>query len=113
MEDGAIFYNDDYQDEIEDKNKVEKEIKDISKKKGKKTCFFVNKKTFQSKANRPLVNRQGGVPKWSGHMWPSPPPWWTEWQTHKTEKQTTCAGGKDNEGNYREYSLWVTYQTFI
>ena len=68
LEDGAIFYNDDYQDEIEDKNKVEKEIKDISKKKGKKTCFFVNKKTFQSKANRPLVNRQGGVPKWSGHM---------------------------------------------
>ena len=36
LEDGAIFYNDDYQDKVEDKKEVEKEIKDINKKKGKK-----------------------------------------------------------------------------
>ena len=41
LEDGAIFYNDDYQDEIEDKNKVEKEINDINKKKGKKDVFVL------------------------------------------------------------------------
>ena len=53
LEDGAIFYNDDYQDEIEDKNKVEKEIKDISKKKGKKTCLLYKQEELSVEGQPP------------------------------------------------------------
>ena len=51
LKDGAIFYNDDYQDEIEDKDKVEKEIKDINKKKGKKKCVSIVKDSEVSNGN--------------------------------------------------------------